>query len=82
VKKRTYKELLRLRQFQEKVFFDMIKNRDPDKFTISDIIRLLDIPWKRAYYILNKWTAKKYYNWGTSTFSGWLKVDEFPLNKI
>ena len=78
MKKKAYKELLRLRYMEEKVFFDMIKyNKDLDGISISDIIHILNIPPKRAIYILEKWEGKGNYNCGVSIVAGWLEVEEY-----
>lgn len=73
---RQYQQLLTYRRNQELLLFYMIKMLTPETYTIREIINLVDIPIKRIYYILSKWEAKEYYEYGVSIFAGWLLVDK------
>jgi hypothetical protein len=38
----------------------------------GDVVEFLEIPVKRAAYILEKWVSKDMYQYGVSIFTGWL----------
>ena len=43
--------------------------------TVREKVKELGIPEKRAEYILEKWTAKGWYEYGVNVFYGWLTVE-------
>ncbi len=40
---------------------------------VRDIVESLQIPPKRAEYILDKWVSRGWYEYGVSIFAGWLQ---------
>lgn len=58
----------------EILFLELLRNRG-DK-TVRDVINeQSDIPYKRCWYILSKWTGKGIYSYGVSLDLGWLEEE-------
>lgn len=81
MKEDKYTNLLVSRQIEEIMFFNAIKQLRPLGYSPRDIINLCSINYKRAWYILDKWTGKGYYNYGVTLDLGWLEIDEYPVLK-
>lgn len=77
--KEQYKKLLILRDNQELLLFNAIKNKGDN--SLRELLDELNIPIKRVCYILDKWSSRNIYEWGTSILSGWLQVDKLPQGK-
>ena len=53
-------------------FFVSIHGDPPDIKHREMMIESLGIPYKRAMFILEKWSKKGYWDYGVSTRTGWL----------
>lgn len=76
--KRKYQELLSYRKSQEIMLFHLIK-MCKDKYSPREIVKMVGIPYKRALYILDKWTVHKIYSYGVSLDMGWVETDKYNI---
>lgn len=67
--KEEYHRLLNLRKIQEEMLYMLIKETGK---TPREIINLLSMNHKRAWYILEKWSIEGKYEYGVSLDLGWL----------
>lgn len=72
--KLQYQKLLALRRSEEELFYTLLK---VTRMHPRDLINKLSINRKRAWYILSKWCAKGYYEYGISLDLGWLTDKPF-----
>lgn len=69
--KTQYQNLLSYRRSQELMLYLLVKNKAKDIY-VRDIIRMCEIPYKRAEYILSKWCDRGYYDFGVALDLGWI----------
>ena len=75
--KEQYKRLLRLRQSQEAMLFVLM-----GELGVQQALKVCNMPSKRIWYILYKWTGKGFYNYGVSVAWGRLETKYLPLQGI
>lgn len=56
------------------------RSRNTSDETIRDVIARTGINHKRAWYLLDKWGCKSWYNWGVNLELGWFDVQP-PASK-
>jgi hypothetical protein len=56
----------------EKALLKAFSNSKEQYPRIRDIARNLEMPPKRLYYLVCKWSSKGYYEWGVVHDLGWL----------
>ncbi|MGG4434508.1 hypothetical protein AAXE64_08100 [Priestia megaterium] len=67
--KEQYKKLLALRKSEEEMFYQLIKLT---KKSPRELINILPIHHKRAWYLLEKWSDQGRYDYGVNLELGWL----------
>lgn len=59
-----------MRKSEEEMFYQMIRLTGK---TPRELINILPIKYKRAWYILGKWSSQGKYDYGVSLDLGWLE---------
>ena len=54
----------------EKQFLNAVANKG--EMTVREVIDAAPLHHKRAWYLLNKWSRKGWYEWGVKMDIGWL----------
>lgn len=67
--KEQYKRLLTLRKSEEEMFYQLIKLSDKSP---RELIKMLPINHKRAWYLLDKWSQQDKYSYGVTLDLGWV----------
>ncbi len=66
--KKQYKRLLQMRKSEEEMFYRLIQVTGK---TPQELIEMLPINHKRAWYLLSKWADQGKYEYGVSLDLGW-----------
>ncbi len=70
-------KVLMILLYGREMFRDMIQMLTPAMgrpliIMADELGEYADIPPKRVYYLLNKWSAKDWFEWGMTMRTGWL----------
>lgn len=70
-----------MKKSDEILFAERILEQDRARVDVYAIMEDIDMPEKRAAYILDKWTKKGAWEWGVNVMFGWV-ANRLELQKI